>query len=361
MKISIANFGFSLNIIFAFLLLLSYLNPFVAPDTFWPLAFVGLAFSYLVTTNFIFLIYWSLRRSRKVFLSLILLVAGYSDISKTIRLTPNQNITGEKTKVLSYNVHHFISDWHLNKGNNPQIVKYLKSTNASIICLQEARIFKTGKLSLAAINDELPLVKYYQVSLVNSSSGSVTFSKYPIVNMGEIRFPDSFNHVMYSDIKISDNQTVRVYNCHLQSYEIDPEDYSVVDFSDNDGESQKMEQAKKISLRLKSGFIHRASQARRLAEHIKHSPYPVIVCGDFNDTPVSYVYHEVSANLKDAFLESGWGISNTYNGKLPSFRIDYIFSASKFGIADYKREKVNYSDHYPISCNILFKKSALKK
>jgi len=78
----------------------------------------------------------------------------------------------------------------------------------------------------------------------------------------------------------------------------------------------------------------------------------VIVCGDFNDTPVSYAYRKVRGNLKDAFIESGWGTSNTYNGELPSFRIDYILCDHKFTAQNYHRDRVYYSDHFPIQCQI---------
>lgn len=96
----------------------------------------------------------------------------------------------------------------------------------------------------------------------------------------------------------------------------------------------------------------RAFQARKVADHIKKSPYPVIVCGDFNDTPVSYAYRKVKGELKDAFVEAGWGISNSYNGELPSFRIDYILHDKKFKAVNYSRDRVVYSDHFPVRCRL---------
>ena len=89
-----------------------------------------------------------------------------------------------------------------------------------------------------------------------------------------------------------------------------------------------------------------------MADHIQKSPYPVIVCGDFNDTPVSYAYRQVRGNLKDAFVESGWGISNTYNGVLPSIRIDYILFDQKIKAVNYNRDKVIFSDHFPVHCQL---------
>jgi endonuclease/exonuclease/phosphatase family metal-dependent hydrolase len=99
---------------------------------------------------------------------------------------------------------------------------------------------------------------------------------------------------------------------------------------------------------MKLAFIFRAKQARTVAEHIKKCPYPIIVCGDFNDTPLSYTYQILSEQLNDAFSEAGFGISNTYNGFLPLFRIDYVLHSERFKAISYQSEKVAMSDHFPV-------------
>jgi endonuclease/exonuclease/phosphatase family metal-dependent hydrolase len=100
----------------------------------------------------------------------------------------------------------------------------------------------------------------------------------------------------------------------------------------------------------------RARQAEALKKEIEDSPYKVIVCGDFNDTPTSYTYRTVSSGLKDAFISGGVGMSGTYAGKLPSFRIDYILYDKKFSSANYEVVKEELSDHYPVECFIRLKK-----
>ena len=96
-------------------------------------------------------------------------------------------------------------------------------------------------------------------------------------------------------------------------------------------------------------FSIRARQARTVAAHIRRCPYPVIVCGDFNDTPLSYTYHVLGKQLQDAFAEAGFGLSNTYNGLLPSFRIDYILYSSHFKAVSYSCDRIDLSDHFPVS------------
>lgn len=354
MKNFFSKFGFALNIGTAFLLLLSYLAPIVPPDYFWPLSFFGLAYLYLVLINVIFLVIWVLQRSKRLLLPLLSILIGFNHITNTFQLFPASELKSKGVKILSYNVHIFRYDLITNKTNNPKILDYFKSSGADIICLQEATLLKTGKLSPKGIKDAVPGINFYQLASSSSSTGSITFSKYPIVNLGEIRFAGSENLVLFSDIKINNHQTVRVYNCHFQSYSIDPDDYTIIDSPGSGSDSKQILEAKKISYKLKIGLELRAFQARKVAEHIRKSPYPVIVCGDFNDTPVSYAYRKVRGDLKDAFVESGWGISNTYNGKLPSFRIDYILYNQKFAVGEYKRDRVNFSDHFPIHCELSF-------
>jgi endonuclease/exonuclease/phosphatase family metal-dependent hydrolase len=347
-----SKFGFTLNIGASFLLLLSYLAPFVPPDTFWPFSFFGLAFPYLMLVNLIFLVIWVLYRSKKLLLPFILLILGYSNFINTFQLIPKSDSNERGIKVLSYNVHSFRYDMGSHQSNGPKVLAYLKSTGSQIICLQEAILPKGGALSPQGIKDALPEINHFQLASMSSNSGSITFSKYPIINMGEIRFHGSSNLVLFSDIKINDNKTIRVYNCHLQSYSIDPDDYSIIDSPGSESNSRQIKEARKISYKLKIGFKLRALQARIVSDHIKKSPYPVIVCGDFNDTPVSYAYRQVRGDLNDAFVEAGWGISNSYNGELPSFRIDYILYDHKLAAANYKRDRVPFSDHFPVRCTL---------
>ena len=157
--------------------------------------------------------------------------------------------------------------------------------------------------------------------------------------------------IIYTDMLI-DSDTVRVYNCHLQSYRLRPKEINSIDSMNFENNPENKARIKELSIKFKDAIIKRAEQAATLREHLNQCPYPVIVCGDFNDTPVSFTYRTVRGDLKDSFTESGKGTANTYNGKLPSFRIDYILYSPKFTSYNFEVSTLNHSDHYPISCDL---------
>ncbi len=344
------KFGFIINVFVAGFLFLVYLAPFVPPDVFWPLSFFGLSYPFLLLLNIFFLIFWLIQRSRNFLLSCLIILLGIGQLNSFVQFKGYRKDKGNGIKILSYNVNYFSYNRKNKVFNSDNLVKYLKNSSADIICLQEVSLSKSGKLSANGLREVLPNIKYYQLAHSVWFGGPVTFSRYPVINFGEIRFANTSNMVLFSDIKINESQTIRIYNCHFQSFQIRPDDYTIIETPTSGSNRLKMREIFELSHKLITAFSTRALQARTVAKHIKSSPYPVVICGDFNDTPWSYTYHTIKDNLKDSFIESGFGISNSYNGKLPSFRIDYLLHSSSYRSYNYKRDRVPYSDHFPISC-----------
>lgn len=348
-RIFFSRFGFVLNLGFGVLLLLIYCSVFVPPDDFWPPAFLGLLYPYLLLINLLFLSFYALRKSWKLLFSLTVILVGYPHLFNYIQPIPNFGKEQTGVKILSYNVHYFNGDNAKKQSQRSRIIEYLQKEDADIICLQETPLNKAGKLSPEGIRDALPGIKHYQLAHSNSYAGPLTLSKYPIARLGEIRFEHSANMVLFSDIVLKPGDTVRVYNCHFQSYKITPEDYSLTDPDKSGTNEQQLREAKLISRKMIIAFSIRARQARAVGAQIEKCPYPVIVCGDFNDTPLSYTYHILGRHLKDSFTEAGFGLSNTYNGLLPSFRIDYILYSSHFKALTYNCDRIGLSDHFPVT------------
>lgn len=298
--------------------------------------------------NIGFIVFWLLFKISYATISFLTVLVGINIHLQYFQLS-GQAAQTNGIQILSYNVH-FFSSYLESKSKDESILNFITKQEADIICLQETKLQKSGILNPIKLKDRFPGIKHCQLAHASAWNGPVTFSKYPIIDMGEMRFSNSGNMVIYTDIAIGFD-TIRVFNCHLQSYQIKPESYSIIDSVDF--KKEELTQIKEITNKLKEGNIQRSEQVHLLVKKIKESPYPVIVCGDFNDTPLSYTYHEISQLLKDSFVESGVGIGNTYRGKLPSYRIDYIFHGEQYKAFNFKRHKVDFSDHYPISTTLI--------
>jgi endonuclease/exonuclease/phosphatase family metal-dependent hydrolase len=341
----------SLNIILAIALLATYLVPKVNPAKFWIPSVLGLAYSYILLLNALFILFWLVVSWRFLFISLLTILAGYQINNSYIQFFEKKTENNNGIKILSYNVQHFYS--YLDKKNpNTGILDFIAGQNANIICLQDTKLQKEGNLNPIKMKSLFPGIKHCQLAHQSKWGGQVTFSSYPIVSMGELRFEDSKNMVIFTNLKIG-NDTIRVYNCHLQSFGINPSQYSIIDTLGFD--TKKLKEMKTIGGKLKRANISRSKQVLILTDHIAKCPYPVIVCGDFNDTPVSFTYGKIRSLLNDSFVSSGKGVSNTYRGKLPQNRIDYIFYSNHFKAYNYHRHNMEYSDHYPISTTLIKK------
>jgi endonuclease/exonuclease/phosphatase family metal-dependent hydrolase len=158
-----------------------------------------------------------------------------------------------------------------------------------------------------------------------------------------------FNYCIFVDL-VKNQDTFRIYNVHLQSIRLKQEDYSL--FKDGAASIEKKSMVRLLIEKLRIAYPKRAEQARAVIDHVQTSPYPTIVCGDFNDTPMSYAYNQFDKLLIDAFRESGFGIGTTYIGKVPAGRIDYIFHSKKIHSANFKVQKDVFSDHRSVYCEI---------
>ncbi len=351
------------NMVFVLLLLLSYLSAHVSPQNIWIVSLAGLAYPFLLIANLGFVIYWAIKKRVLLLYSLIAILLGYNHLSDTFQIRAAQKLPDELHNTftfLSYNVRLFnLYDWIEEPGLKNSIYEFLLSEDPDVLCIQEYFFSKDDPYNQSRnfrrLHERYSHIEYSSSNRGDFNFGIATFSKYPIVNKGKISFTNSSNISIYSDIVIN-TDTVRVFNCHLQSVQFTKDNIS---FLGNLGrrDSRQIEGLKDIGSRLGQAFVRRSRQTDIIAGHISESPYPVIVTGDFNDTPVSYTYRQLrNQNLKDAFVRSGSGIGSTYVSKLPLFRIDYILHSTELESFYYKTPKIVMSDHYPLKCEFSFKR-----
>ena len=340
-----------MNVLVIFATFFAYLAPFINPARFWQFSFFGLIYPWLLLANILFVFYWGILRRKYLLFSLGCIILGWGHVTSFVGFNSFDEVkTEEVITVGSYNIHNLGSlviglktkEEKEKKAN--EFVQFLKRENEiQVLCTQE-----TNKYNIDFIKKKFNFPYIHNVK----GKSPVIFSKYPIINSGIIDFSKSSNSCLWTDIK-TNNQNIRVYSIHFQSNQVS----STADKVIEDGDLSKKETLKDIKGMLgKFRYFARlrASQAQQVANHIATCPHPVIVSGDFNDTPQSYTYNILTQKLKDSFKEKGRGFATTYAGSIPALRIDYILLNEKIKVHSHETLKGNFSDHYPVICKISF-------
>jgi endonuclease/exonuclease/phosphatase family metal-dependent hydrolase len=342
------------NIVGALALILSYASPYLSPVKFWFISLFGLAYPFLLAANFIFMLYWLIRLKKHIFLSAIAIAMGYFHFKSFVRFNDQNDYPAVNSiKILSHNLRALgLNGPEFQLEDSKKVFNYLDSELFDVYCFQE--FFNTHRKDFAPWDSlkRLTGTKYHHVEYLvkfrNNEFGIATLSQYPIINKGIVPFErEGTNICIYTDIDF-DGKTVRIYNMHLQSLGLKQQDYDLFQQIDIEKGDEKIEQAKSLVGRLRNAYQQRQDQARIIRKHISDSPHPVIVVGDFNDTPLSYSYRTIKGELIDAFVSNGNGIGNTYNGIFPLLRIDYMLYSPELDNEYFETVRKDLSDHYPL-------------
>ncbi|MDB5153082.1 MAG: endonuclease/exonuclease/phosphatase family protein [Mucilaginibacter sp.] len=354
---------FWINIFLCAALLISYLAPVTNPEKFWVIAFFGLAYPLLLLGNVILIVYWLLRKSKWMVLSLITIALGWNILNKNVGLRFPSSFgmkKSEAVRIMTYNVHNFKRYGAKNDiSTKHEILQIIAEGQPDIIGLQEFYTRKRGQYDmLDSIQKILKCNSYYFEAVranKDEAIGIALFSKFPIVDHGFIQLADrsSENQCLYIDVKKGE-KTIRVYNVHLQSIRFDPDDYRYLNSVSRQGKTE-VSSAKRLGSKLKTAFIKRSQQIFKVKNHAGVCPYPYIISGDFNDTPTSFAVNQMCKGLKNAFREKGSGLGRTYNGNFPNYQIDYIMASPKFDVTDYNITERKLSDHYPVCSDLILK------
>lgn len=334
---------------------------------------LGMGFPLLFFGVLLMGLYWVFKKSKWLWVHLVVIILGFYQFSYVFGFHAAAGFNEEKPaatlRVATWN----LSSWGLSERNNVNKINFrqemttlLANTNADIICLQEYH-FMREKTFRDSIIPQLYEKGYvygyfsrarYTMKMFRSAhvTGVVIVSKYPIIDTAHFDYSkDDFSEsLIYADVFIN-KKTVRVFTTHLQSVRLDEYDYEAL-HNLKTPVNASIEQTHAVAWKLKQAYIKRALQAEILQQKIKESPHPVIVCGDFNDVPGSYVYTTVKGDLQDAFLKKGFGFGRTYRFISPTLRIDYILADKMFTVEQYKKIEVKYSDHYPVVADMRFNK-----
>lgn len=324
---------FFVNNIFALLFLASFTIPYIKPSSFPLLSILSLVVPLLIFIHIGFVIFWWIVGIKKQFLLsffCLALAVGFSYFPYKFR--DHTVVSGNSFSVMSFNVRLFNKyQWIPDVDVPKQIVRFIEETDPDILSLQEYA-------PLDEIASGFPY-KYEQVEGEKRPHGLSIFSKYPILRRGSLDFENSSNNAIFIDI-LRNNDTLRVYNVHLESSGIKPDSLNISGINEKD--------SRKLVKRLTSAFVKQEGQVEKFREHNGQCPYPVIICGDFNNTFYSWAYKNVKEELNDSFVLAGKGFGKTYSFNGYPLRIDFILADPGFRVNEHRNFEIGLSDHEPV-------------
>ena len=338
--------------------LITCLSPYLSPSKFLFIGFTGLATPYLITLLLLSLLYWLFHSLRWVLLILAFLAIGYQQVSVVFAFHVNNSFKEEKEdaniRIIDWNVRGFngISDDKISKRLlRPELAQSILKLNPTIVCLQEfnhsyssvSHPYETGN-NIGLFSESLP---YYYFSkdykTANGyASGSIIFSKFPIIDSGRLKFPKG-ESALFIDV-VNGQDTFRIYTTHLQSFKFKKYDYDNIEKVESN-DSMALAASKNVFYKMRPAFTKRAFQVNLLKEWLTQSPFPNVVTGDFNDVPNSYAYFSIRGDRQDAFLKKSFGIGRTFISLAPTLRIDYILPDKNFEVKQFDLQDEGLSDH----------------
>ena len=353
-----------ITILAAIGLLFSFMAKLLPPSFSSTVAYCGLFFPYLLLVNFVLTIIWIVVDFTWALIPVLVILLNVNNIDRhfQFRGIEKPEVCTNCLKVMSYNAKAFNIYRDDQISLNRQFIHFLQNEKPDILCIQEYSYDNTGKSgfnSTQAIIDALNVKdneKTHKIMLpyrnkLGYQFGMAVFSKYRIVDGGFVETSDSSsNKSMYVDIRFN-GDTLRIYNIHLASMHLDSADYATGKaLWAGSYDSTFNNKAQTLSNKISAAYVARQRQARAIRAHIDECPYPVILCGDFNDSPASFSYNKIMHGLRDSFRSSGKGTGTTYiGGNFPAYRIDYIAHDKQYNDFQYTVCKdLAVSDHYPI-------------
>ena len=331
-----------LALVVAAALLLSYLALFFNPTDYPVLMFFGLYFIPILLLNLLVLLIALVKYQRSLLIPILALIPTLFLADRFVKFgREEQELSGKPVKVLTYNLGRYAAGGRRVTSNESisGIRRLLAEQDADIVCLQEFAVSDTTSLSTY-----LPEYPYRARHLFkgNRYFGNLTLSRYPIRHVESLTFPDSRNLSLVTDIDVA-GQQIRVYNCHLESYSLSFTALVKRLFR----KSHFKDEMVQVHGKVREATRRRSAQVDAVLQNEAASPYPSLVCGDFNDTPISYTYHRLIQTKKDSFAEAGTGFGATYSVLWPMLRVDYILLPQEYAADRHETLRVPWSDHYP--------------
>ena len=351
-KSFVVNLIAGANIATILLMLLAGYSDRLNPAEHPLLSVLGMTFPIFLIANLLFLFFWLTVKWKRAWIPIVGYAVAYVPITLFMPVNLRQDVPEGAIKLISYNVCTYGGNYKYDQGFDT-VYSYLKRQKADIVCLQEdvdtwRRFVMQRYEKIYPYNDTTIL---HQNALTFNGVGIHT--RFPIIRKERIWYESNTNGSVAYYLK-TDHDTLLVINNHLEGTHLSDEErdnYKRLLRGKMERDTAKAESMFLID-KLGKNNARRAPQADAVHRYIEaHRQYPIIVCGDFNDTPISYARRTIAQGLTDCFQTTGRGLGLSYNQKGFYFRIDHIFCSDD--IQPYNCQidnKMDASDHYPMIC-----------
>lgn len=340
---------------------------YINPDKAWLIGFLGLVLPYLIILLIFSILFWLFAKPMVAMIPLLTLLIGWKQVSVLFAAHFSHEFVLQKNnstlRLVDWNVgsmYGLSNNSEIKKHDRAEIADLILKQQADIICLQEFNhSYTQGPQAdnIGLFSQAYPynfFSKDYEKRNGFYLEGSIIFSKYPIIDSGKIKYPGNIaESLIYIDVKRNED-TIRIYTLHLQSFKFRDSDY--VEIEKIKQQDTSLISSKNVFQKMKIAFSRRGIQAETVKNTIAQSPYPSIVCGDFNDVPGSFTYFNIRGERQDAFLTKSFGIGRTYYTLAPTLRIDYIMPDNRFDITQFNMIDEGLSDHLMLVADMSVKK-----
>jgi endonuclease/exonuclease/phosphatase family metal-dependent hydrolase len=361
------RFFLLLNVAVAILFLTTCCNAFLHPDKWWFISLLAFFFPLFLFLLLGFLFFWLFVSARWSLISLLSLLIGWQNIHAFFGMSLSKKDFSHKSentlRIFTWNVRRwdeFTTKKTGASGHRQSMLELVARQQADLLCFQEFyEPDDSTKSNIHYIRDVLHY-PYYLFShdsrnkINKYETGVIIFSKYPIIRSARQRFESypagSSESLIEADITVNGTR-IRICTVHLQSVLFKSKDFRDVEIIRNAQDSM-LPASRSLAKKLKYALSVRGYQADTVRRHLDASPYPVVICGDFNDVPNSYTYFHIKGDRQDAFISSSFGIGRTYIHISPTLRIDYILPATSFKVLQCAKIISPFSDHHPVMADL---------
>ncbi len=318
------------------------------PNHYPIIAYIGLVLPGLLLLSLLLAFYWGIRKKVWIVLPFLAILANFEYVNSVVHFSTKKEVTGKTLKIATYNIHSF------NKESTgfsaKQIARYMEKEKIDVLCFQEFNgNNKFPNDSLLQVYKNYPY--RYIPHLPGRDTRIAIFSKYPLIDSLFIPFPKSINCGMWADILV-EGKRIRIFNVHMQTTALNQNQYKMKKEQVYYTDEEKIQAMEELNISLIHNMQIRARQAQLMRSLMDTTSYPMLLCGDFNDTPASYVYNQLKGPLSDGFKTCGNGYQYTFRKLQKLLRIDFIFHSPELKGLQYESPSLPWSDHNPVIMKI---------